>query len=73
MGLFSPQALICCICGTPYQVTCNDGTRWQNSVCSMRCHFEKEWRYTLSVLGKPYRPDERVFDDHGYPQRVTSA
>lgn len=67
MTLFSKQALRCCICGVSYEATCRDGTRWANGVCSMRCHYEKEWRYLLSVLGKAYRPDERTFDQHGYP------
>ena len=63
----SPQKLKCCICGIEYETTCNGGTQWVNGVCSMRCHYEKEWRRTLSVLGMGYEPDTREFDDRGYP------
>ena len=70
MFSFSQQALHCCICGVRFFTTCNSGTKWANGVCSMRCHFEKEWRYTLSVLNKPYRPDERSYDAQGYPRKV---
>lgn len=66
MSLFSTMDLFCQTCGELYQTTCNTGA-WKRGTCSMRCHYEKEWRYTLSVLGKPYRPDERTFDANGYP------
>ena len=65
--MFSTQELRCCICGQNFETTCNSGTKWSNGVCSMRCHYEKEWRYTLSVMNKPYRPDTRAYDKHGYP------
>jgi len=67
MPLFSPQWLKCCICGTEYETTVNSGTTWTNGVCSMRCHFEKEWRGVLSTLGQPYKADTRVYDERGYP------
>ena len=65
--MFSVQELYCCICRIIYQTTCNSGTKWSNGVCSMRCHNEKEWRYTLSVMNKPYREDPRQYDVNGYP------
>jgi len=68
--IFSLQTLHCCICAVEYEVTCNSGTRWENGVCSMRCHHEKEWRRTLSILGKPYRPDHRRYDVAGYPAKA---
>ena len=70
MPLFSNQALRCCVCGRTYETTCNSGTRWENAVCSMRCHFEKEWRRTLSIMGNPYRPDPREYDAAGYPVKA---
>lgn len=66
MTLFSAQRLMCCICGRGFETTCNT-MHWLRGVCSMRCFYEKEWRYTLSLMGKLYRRDERTYNDKGYP------
>ncbi len=63
----SPQAFYCTMCGRETERTCMDGRFWERGVCSMRCFYEKDWRGVLSLLGKPYRPDERQYDDKGYP------
>lgn len=71
MSLFSQQILRCCICGAEYEASVASGTRWSNGVCSMRCHYEKDWRGVLSTLGKPYKPDTREYDTQGYPKPDT--
>lgn len=71
MSLFSAQELRCCICGERYETTVNSGTKWANGVCTMRCHFEKEWRGVLSTTGKPYKEDTRTYDQRGYPVKAS--
>ena len=68
MSLYSLQDLVCCICGTPYRATVN--TAWHGfdkAVCGQKCFYEKQWRRTLSMLGKDYYLDPREYDAHGYP------
>lgn len=67
MSLFSQQEIYCCICRSgPHSPGIATGM-WKQGVCSMRCFYEKDWRTTLSILGKPYRVDPRPYDEHGYP------
>jgi hypothetical protein len=66
MSLFSKQEFICCMCGQKTERTC-DGL-FTDGVCSMRCHYEKEWRRVLSIMGKAYHPDPRQYTDDGYPK-----
>lgn len=69
--MFSPQALICCICGAHYEASV--GTPWHafdKGVCGPRCFYEKEWRRVLSTMGQAYRPDTRTFDPEGRPVKV---
>lgn len=71
MPLFSEQKLSCCICRTRYSTTANSGSKWKEGVCSMRCYYEKQWRETLSIMGKEYYPDPREYDASGYPKTRT--
>jgi hypothetical protein len=68
--MFSKQNLICCICGG--ELRCDIGDSWhafEKAVCGSKCFYEKEWRGYLSLMNKPYRPDSRKYDEHGYPIR----
>lgn len=60
MSLFSPQKWYCNACGkemfTPPCNALTGGFRLGYKVCSMECCKEMQWRDTLSVMGKPYRP-----------------
>lgn len=57
MSLFSKQAYTCCMCERKTERTCIDGAYWEKGVCGRACLAEKQWRQTLSILNKPYRPD----------------
>lgn len=66
--LFSEQELICCICGTKYMASVNRTWHgFDEATCRAQCFYEKKWRKTLSIMGKPYYPDPRTYDDAGYP------
>jgi hypothetical protein len=58
MPLFSKQRYICCMCGVETEGTCNEN-RFKRGVCGPACFAEKEWRSTLSLLGKDYYPDPK--------------
>jgi hypothetical protein len=62
MPLFSEMPLFCCICGVTFHAGVN--RQWHGfdeAVCGAGCYYEKEWRKTLSTLGKAYYPDPRQF------------
>lgn len=66
-ALFSKQEIHCCICRSgPHSPGISTGM-WKAGVCSMRCYYEKQWRETLSIMGKEYYPDSRTYDERGYP------
>jgi hypothetical protein len=70
---FTPMALKCCICGVDYAASvAATWHRFDHGVCGSACFYEKEWRRTLSTLGKPYRPDPRAYDAAGYPCKVAT-
>jgi hypothetical protein len=49
----------CCICGTEMDFHRAYGR--VATCCGKQCHDEFEWRRTLSIMDKPYRPDPRRF------------
>lgn len=51
----------CCICGC--EIDWHHRYGREAPCCGKLCHDEFQWRYTLSVLGKPYRPDPKRFPD----------
>ncbi len=53
--------LFCCICGKKFTCTVRNTTKgyFNQAACSRECLDEKDWRYTLSVMGKEYYPDPR--------------
>lgn len=57
-GIYSEQTCFCNCCGKKMEVPLPTvyGARWK--VCGEECHREIEWRETLSIMGKPYRPRE---------------
>lgn len=61
--LFSKQKWFCANCGIEQNTPMISGTvgcvgpEWK--CCSIECYREIEWRRTLSILGKEYRPDPR--------------
>ena len=71
MPLFSDQDLTCCVCAKAFKTTCASGNKFDQGVCSVRCYYEKDWRRTCSMLGNPYRPDPRDYDQHGFPVYAT--
>jgi hypothetical protein len=74
MSLYSEMPLFCCICGVTYAATVNRTWHgFDQAVCGAACYYEKEWRKTLSTLGKAYYPDPRSYDAAGYPVKVTGA
>lgn len=52
MPLFSKVKIYCCVCGNQFEVTCNDGTKFQKAWCSRECLDAKEKLYVQSLLGK---------------------
>ena len=70
MPLFSEQDLFCSICGHRYKASVNATWRgFDQAVCGARCYYEKDWRRTLSTMGKDYYPDQREYDEQGRPKR----
>jgi hypothetical protein len=71
ISLFSEQELICCICGTKYMASVNRIWHgFDQAVCGARCYYEKDWRRTLSIMGKPYQPDNPdKYDEEGRLKR----
>jgi hypothetical protein len=57
MSLFSEFMLFCQICAKEFDAS-KDGYGKSNTCCSKDCWEEREWRYILHVMGKPYRPRE---------------
>ena len=56
--MFSDQNGFCQVCGLPFKWNANSS--FEQRVCSKPCWIEYKWRETLSILGKPYRKDERI-------------
>lgn len=57
----STLEVFCCICKQTF-----DGMRHYGRdamCCSKQCWEEYEWRRTLAILGKPYRPMKEKPDD----------
>ncbi len=52
--------VFCPVCRQPFD--------WQHGYgrncrcCSKACYAEFDWRYTLSILGKPYEPRKTLED-----------
>jgi hypothetical protein len=57
---YSPQEWYCNNCGkrmdTPPCTAMIGGFMLGYKVCSAECSREMQWKDTLSLLGKPYRP-----------------
>lgn len=51
--------LKCMICGTDMQVSFTACGYESQGICGKKCYKELEWRRTLSILNKPYRPDNQ--------------
>jgi len=56
--LFSFQEYYCVICGVLHSQNFNNKGSYgkDKCCCSKECYEEWEWRKTLAILGKPYRP-----------------
>lgn len=39
----------------------------ESHCCGPTCHNEWEWRRTLAIMGKPYKPDPRRFPGEESP------
>lgn len=73
MTLYSEQDLICCICGVKYKATVNRTWHgFDQATCGSKCFYEKQWRETLSIMGKEYYPDPRKYDSAGYPIKTNA-
>lgn len=58
--MLSMQPVICPACGKKGETNFNGLGSYGNYLCcGKKCHKEMEWRRTLAILGKPYRPDPR--------------
>ena len=59
--MFTMQPVFCPACGGKGQTNFNGlGTYGRYLCCGKKCHEEIEWRRTLAILNKPYRPDPRL-------------
>jgi hypothetical protein len=58
MPMLSRCDVLCCICKTPLDWHKRYGR--EGCCCSRECHDEFEWRRTLAIMGKEYRPKEEV-------------
>jgi hypothetical protein len=56
--VFKKQKAFCMICGREFL---SDYSIMKNgSLCSKECFKEWQWRYTLYVMGKDYRPQNEI-------------
>jgi hypothetical protein len=55
--MMTPMEVRCPICGQSYDW--HHGYGQLINCCGRECFKEAEWRYTLSILGKEYRPQEQ--------------
>jgi hypothetical protein len=64
MSLYSEQQIFCNACGKEmHRILPGMGKTYK--VCTVECLREMQWREVLSIMGKPYRPDPRKFDEYG--------
>jgi hypothetical protein len=62
----SKQHLVCCICATSFRSTVRNTISgyFKEAACSRACLDEKQWRETLSIMGKDYYPrDKKTNED----------
>lgn len=61
MPLWGKMVLFCCICGRRYECSVGNTSKGyvKQACCSHPCLAEKDWRETLSTMGKDYYPDPR--------------
>lgn len=57
----SPLKCYCSICRT--EMKWEDRYGRESCCCSRDCWQEFDWRLTLSILNKPYRPDPKRLSD----------
>lgn len=58
MGWQSNQKLYCNICGILMPAGIPAALGREVKVCSQECLKEYQWRYALSIMNKPYRPQD---------------
>lgn len=57
--MFTHCQIRCAICGT--EIDYHHAYGREVACCGKTCHDEFQWRRTLSIMGKPYRPDPKRF------------
>jgi len=65
MPIWGKVELFCCVCGVKFECSVGSTVKgyFQQACCTRECLQEKDWRYTLSVLGKAYYPDPRTKEE----------
>lgn len=53
--LYSKQKFFCMACGVELQIEI--GKLYGGKTCGRACFREFQWRETLSIMGKEYKPD----------------
>ena len=61
---YSKQKLYCNLCGKEMFVAIAQIGNFDGRFCSIECLREFKWRETLSIMGKDYYPDPRIFEDN---------
>jgi hypothetical protein len=60
---FGPCAVKCCVCGNDMDWMTRYGR--VASCCSKECYDEFEWRQTLAIMKKPYKPRPQKKENDG--------
>lgn len=57
--------LFCCICGKEFECSVGSSVHgyFKQACCTRECLDEKQWRETLSIMGKEYYPDPRTKEE----------
>lgn len=63
MSFYSPQKIFCNACGVEMNELFPRVIGREFKVCSVACHEEIKWREVLSIMGKPYEPQQSRRED----------